>query len=197
MGFETLILLFVVFSVISSIARKIQEHRGKQEREGRPRAGGPRYPSYPRRAEPEIGPSDWEILLESRPEQESAESPSTVEEYAEPEFQSVRGARPVEEPVGGEEFRQVEATRPVTEPAAGEEFRAVGGKRPVLEMPSSAAPAAPPTASGKVGEQLPPERPQPLRRPRRAQVPLARRDLRRAIIYQEILGRPRAEHMPW
>jgi len=194
MGFETIILLFVVFSLISSVASKVQEYRRRQEGSGRPRRQGSGYPRSPRSSEPEIGPADWEILLGSEAETEP-EIAETGVGAGEPEFRPVRGTRPVEEPTGLEEFQEVEGTRPVTEPPGGEEFREVRGTRQVEEGPSSAGLQSPPPASDLTGGGPPGEVARSTRR--RIRVPLAPRNLRQAIIYQEILGKPRADTMPW
>ena len=200
MGLETLVLLFVVFSVISSIVNKVQEYRRRQDMEEKPRPAQPSYePPVTPSPKREIDLSDWEVLPDLQPpdaKQEQPEAQPPQEAPAAGEFREVRGARRVEEPATGQEFREVTGKRPVTEAYTGEEFREVRGKRPVTE---SEAPE--PAAPQPILTAAPPPGMRKRRHRRRARwcgrIRLGPNALRRAVVYQEILGPPRADHMPW
>ncbi len=176
MNYEILIFLFILFSVISSIINKIQEHRRKQGEE-EPRSVPPyrRPPAAPSR-EREIGLPDWEVFSEA--------------ERAEPEeFREVEGKRPVTETPTGEDFREVRGTRQVEEEAGGEEFREVEGRRPVTEVSAF----SPGTGEPVSGAQRPPGRSG--RKRRTVRLDFKPNSLRKAIIFNEILGPPRGEQM--
>ena len=180
----TLVLLFLVFGIISSVIRKLQEYRRLPEQTG----GQPVLPSE----EEEIDLSDWDVF--SEPE-------GPCPEPVEPEFHEVRGQRRVEEPAGGEEFRGVRGARRVDEPPGGVEFTEVRGKRRVAE-PSLSAPVSPASTAGLAAltalqPEAPPRQAGRTRRRRRARLDLHPGSLRKAIIYSEVLGPPRAERTLW
>jgi hypothetical protein len=96
-------------------------------------------------------------------------------EPAEQEFQEVRGARRVEETDTGKEFQEVRGARPVTEPSP---FAATSAPEPELTVADQRSIS-------------------PVRKRRKKRLGFKRDTVRRAILYNEILGPPRADRMPW
>lgn len=167
MSYEILIILFILLSVISSIIKKLQESRRKQVEEEE--RPSRRTPVYRSDEEEEIDLSEWEVLSE-------LERRRT--EPVEREFREVRGTRRVEETDTGREFKEVQVTRPVTETA------------PVAL--SSPPPSEP---------DLPAEEPQRFlpsgRKQRKIHLDFKQDKVRKAVLYNEILGPPRGEEMPY
>ena len=164
MNIEILIILFLVFSVGSSLINKIRDYQKRQEmdRPIRP-VVGPRAVGEP--DEEEIDLSEWEIFRDDPPEVEQSE------------FQPIQGRRSVSEESTGDEFQEVHGKREVEEGPPEEEFR-----KPVVDEPS----------------ELPePERKMVRRKRKAVKLALGRNTLRQAIIYNEVIGPPRAENMPW
>jgi hypothetical protein len=187
MGYEVLVILFIVLSVVSSLINKMQEQRKKQDSESTRRKPAMRPPRpMPRRPvvieEEELDLSEWEILPELKPQ------PPTPPPG---EFREVRGATPVSEPAGGEEFREVRGTREVSEADTGPEFREVRGTRRVIE-PSPYVPTPPEEEVAPPAEEIEVPTLSP-RRKRRTRLRFSRSNLRNAILYREIIGPPRAE----
>ena len=114
-----------------------------------------------------------------------------------PEFREIRGARPVDEPRGGIEFREVRGARPVSEAYTGEEYRPAGFSAPEDEHPATGGDLA--GSSAEVEPEGPPvvqplvAAPRRRTRRRRIELDFKPKTVRRAIIYQEILGPPMAD----
>ncbi|MBS13475.1 MAG: hypothetical protein CME19_17985 [Gemmatimonadetes bacterium] len=171
MSFDVLAILFIVFSVVSSLVNKMQERRRMAEREDR------ELVDVPKRSIPESDLSEWDVLREPEPEPE----PMPVEPVR--EFREVRGATPVSESDTGPEFQEVQVTRPVSETYTGQEF-----VDPLVEDDDRV------DVQKVVAKEL---RDRPSRRCRKANVLRFDKDaLVNAILYQEILGSPRSERMP-
>ncbi|MDP6775540.1 MAG: hypothetical protein QGI83_02110 [Candidatus Latescibacteria bacterium] len=194
MSFEVVVVLFLLLSVVSSLINKLQQHRRSQELEEREKASRRVKRRRPApvvvEEEEEIDLSEWDVFKEFEPPKPT---PARQEEY-----RPVQVPRPVHEPRGGEEFREVEGTRPVEEPTGGREFQEVRGTRPVTELPATAPADVPPetTVRSIVSKrEIAPTR----RRRRRGKVRLnfGRDNIRRAILYHEILGPPRADRDLW
>ncbi|MDA0747424.1 MAG: hypothetical protein O2954_12960 [bacterium] len=188
MNYEVLVILFLILSVISSLINKVQESRRKKDQEvDRPSSDFPdRGSAEPVDEEEEIDLSEWEIFPEPEPPRPLA---SADEEYRE-----VTVRRPVSERDTGEEYREVRGARPVTEAHTGLEFREVTGKRPVFE----------PQAGEEYRHALDSARKlrrKPLlkqtKRRNRIRLNFKRDTLQKVILYNEIIGPPRAERMPW
>ncbi len=164
MNIEILVILFLVFSVGSSLINKIRDYQKRQEMDQpiRP-VVGPRAVGEP--DEEEIDLSEWEIFRDDPPEVEQSV------------FQPIQGRRSVSEESTGDEFQEVHGKREVEEGPPEEEFR-----KPVVDEPS----------------ELPePERKMVRRKRKAVKLALGRNTLRQAIIYNEVIGPPRAENMPW
>ena len=164
MNIEILVILFLVFSVGSSLINKIRDYQKRQEMDR------PIRPVVGQRAvgepdEEEIDLSEWETFRDDPPEVEQSE------------FQPIQGRRSVSEEATGDEFQEVHGKREVEEGPPEEEFR-----KPVVDEPS----------------ELPELERKMVRRKRKAvKLALGRNTLRKAIIYNEVIGPPRAENMPW
>ena len=180
MSIDVLILLFVLFSAISSIVKKF---RDRSDAEAPPRPV--RRQELPD-DEDEIDLSEWDVYREPDPIPQA----SPVDRG---EFQEIRGTRPVEEPRDiVEEFREIRGERPVDEaPGSLPEFLEVRGRRQIadeapgeLKVRRESRDVRRPTLASA-------------RRRRRIRLSLSRDSLRKAILYNEILGPPRAEKMPW
>ena len=177
MDFNTLAILFIAFSVISSVFRKWQEKRSMFDRDSRSNTAGPR------RAEFEVE----EIDLSER---DIFRAPDPVELPAEPirEFRDISGKRPVLEEDTGPEFQEVRGATPVSEADTGPEFvdplkddetyRRVDDQAVVSEEIRWVSGQTPEIKVGK-------------RRLR-----FDKDALINGILYQEILGSPRSERMP-
>lgn len=175
MSSEILILLFLALSIISSLINRMQERRRKKAEEMQPPPQvGTQRPDVIDPAEENVDLSEWGIFMEP-------------EEPAQGEFQEVQGKRPVSEADTGPEFREVSGTRRVEEVDVGPEFREVSDKREVSEAPLEERPTR--VRIVDIGPEL--ARPRPAR-PRK-RIRLTPRTIRQAIIYNEIIGRPRAD----
>ena len=202
MNFELVVILFIALSVISSLINKMLEGRRRRELEeedlemppmGVPDADPPEVDIFP---EPEpTGPTPMAgEFQEVRGTRRVSEAPTG------PEFQEIRGARPVSEPAGGREFREVRGARPVSETYAGDEYRPAGFDPPGDEHPVTSGDGAETTAEGEQ-DGLPDVQPlvvAPRRRTRRRRIHLdfKPKTVRKAIVYNEILGPPAADRRP-
>lgn len=86
------------------------------------------------------------------------------------------------------EFQEVQGKRPVSEADTGPEFREVEGKRPVSDKSSYIEGKTPFTRASETEIRL-----RPKRRKRRIKLDFEPNTIRKAIIYNEIIGPPRAE----
>ncbi|HAA77928.1 TPA: hypothetical protein DCE37_22745 [Candidatus Latescibacteria bacterium] len=169
MSFDVLAILFIVFSVVSSLVNKMQERRRMAEREDR------ELVDVPKRSIPEMDLSEWDVLHEPEPEPMPAEPVR--------EFREVRGATPVSESDTGPEFQEVQVNRPVSETYKGQEF-----VDPLIQDDDRV------DVQKVVAKEL---RDRPSMRRSKTNVLRFDKDaLVNAILYQEILGPPRSERMP-
>lgn len=204
MNFELVVILFIALSVISSLINKMLEGRRRRELEeedlempsmGIPDADPPEVDIFPEPGPPGPVPMGGEFQ-EVRGTRRVSEAPTG------PEFQEIRGARPVSEPAGGREFREVRGARPVSETYAGDEYRPAGFDPPGDERPGGVT-GGEGTESAAEGETdgLPEVQPPviaPRRRTRRRRIRLdfKPKTVRKAIVYNEILGPPVADRRP-
>lgn len=181
MSVDVLVLLFVLFSVASSIFKKIQ---GRAQENARPT---PDIPETEEELADEIDLSEWEVFRDE-PTPSFEPEPSAAIPVAR-EFQEIRGTRQVEEPRGAiEEFQAIRGARPVEEIGKTPEFQPVQGKRHVTEAPGELEITrdALPTLQAKTS-----------RRRRRVSLKLNPQSVREGILYSEILGPPRADKVLW
>jgi len=183
LGFEVIVILFLLLSVGSSIISKLQQRKqtsGEVGRQGRTLSPSQRRPIY-QPEEDEADASDWEVLSEVFHHRT---------ESLEEEFREVKGTRSVTEEPAREEFRPTQVTRPVEEPPAQEEFRPV---RPEPKPTPAPRPQGPPpeTATSQKAHL-----PHAKKAKRRRRLDFSRGSVRNAILYREILGPPRSEEMP-
>lgn len=204
MNFELVVILFIALSVISSLINKMLEGRRRRELEeedlemppmGVPDADPPEVDIFPEPGPTKPTPMGGEFQ-EVRGTRRVSEAPTG------PEFQEIRGARPVTEPTGGREFREVTGTRPVSEAYTGDEYRRAGFD-PSEDEHSGVATGGDVAESVAEGEQdgLPDVQPlvvAPRRRTRRRRIHLdfKPKTVRKAIVYNEILGPPAADRRP-
>jgi hypothetical protein len=171
MSFDVLALLFIAFSVISSLANKWQERRREAEREQQ--SPQQRVPV----PEPEIDLSEWDVLRE----------PAPVERDPDPEFIEVRGHRRISEADDGTtEFQEVRGFRPVDESDSGPEFSDPLSKQDEVEAPSRDSKKET-VESMTAGLRTKRSRARKLRFDKNALI--------NGILYQEILGPPKSERM--
>ncbi len=180
MELELLIpLIFIVVSLLSSLIKKLRGTREpdetKLQRRQTSRDAGADDPF-----EEEFDLSEWEVLFGS-PEPDPKPEPK-------PEFQEVQGKRPVSEADTGPEFQEVEGKRPVSEADTGPEFREVEAKRPVSDESSYIEGKTLFTRASETETRL-----RPKRKKRRIKLDFEPDTIRKAIIYNEIIGPPRAE----
>ena len=169
------IIAFLLFALVSPLIKKLRgtPDESKLQRRHPPRDVGADDPF-----EEEIDLSEWEVLFgspEPEPEPKS-------------EFQEVRGKRPVSEADTGPEFREVQGKRPVSEADTGPEFQEVEGKRPVSDQSSYTEGKTPFIRSSETQTRI-----RPKRKKRRMKLDFDPSTIRKAIIYNEIIGPPRAE----
>ena len=170
------IIVFLLFGLLSPLIKKLRgtPDETKLQRRHPPRdVGGADDPF-----EEEIDLSEWDVLFGS-PEPEP-KSPS--------EFQEVQGKRPVSEADTGPEFQEVHGKRPVSEADTGPEFQEVEGKRPVSDESSYIEGKTPFIRASETQKLL-----RPKRKKRRIKLDFEPTTIRKAIIYNEIIGPPRAE----
>ena len=204
MSFELTIILVIALSVISSVINKILEARRRREPQeddlALPPMGGQDVEAWEDEDLPEphpFGPTPMgEEFREVRGKRQVSEANRGKE------FREIRGARPVDEPEGGVEFREVRGARPVSEAYTGDEYRPAGFDPPEEEHPGGmtsgdgAGSAAEGERDGSPDVQPPAAAPR--RRPRRRRIKLdfKPKTVRKAIIYNEILGPPVADRKP-
>ncbi len=180
MSLELLIpLIFIVVSLLSSLIKKLRGTREpdetKLQRRQTSRDAGADDPF-----EEEIDLSEWDVLF-GPPEPEPEPKPPS-------EFQEVQGKRPVSEADTGPEFQEVQGKRPVSEADTGPEFREVEAKRPVSDKSSYIEGKTLFTRASETETRL-----RPKRKKRRIKLDFEPDTIRKAIIYNEIIGPPRAE----
>jgi len=188
MDAQILVVLFLLFSAVSTIFKKWQEHRNPEPDESKLQR---KHPSTQvGRNDPfeeDVDLSEWEILL-GAPKKEKKPEPKPVIQ----EFREVKGKRTVDESDKGPEFREIHGKRTVQETHKGPEFKTVQAKRPIDE-------------SRAYDENDPNSRPTRLKhtiqpktkRKRRLKLNFSKQSVRQAIVYNEIIGPPRSEHMPF
>jgi hypothetical protein len=194
MSFELAIILVIVLSVIFSLINKVLEARRRRELEEEDLGLPP------------MGRRGFDLSEEDGfPEPQPFGTPTVGEE-----FREVKGTRHVSEPQGGREFREVSGARPVGEGYDGDEYREVDVFRPEELRPGSAEierarVGIPAAEAGSAAEKDRDHSPEilpmalaPLRGTRRRRIDLdfKPQTVRKAIIYQEILGPPVADRMP-
>jgi hypothetical protein len=188
MDAQILVVLFLLFSAISTIFKKWQEHRNPEPDESKLQR---KHPSTQvGRNDPfedDVDLSEWEILL-GAPQKEKKPEPKPVIQ----EFREVQGKRTVTESSTGPEFREVQGKRPVQETNTGPEFQAVKAKRTIDE--SQAYDENDPTSRpARLKYAIPPK----TKRKKKRRLSFSRKSVRQAIVYNEIIGKPRAENMPF
>ena len=171
------IIVFLLFSLVSPLIKKLRGTREpdetKLQRRQTSRDAGADDPF-----EEEFDLSEWEVLFgspEPEPEPKS-------------EFQEVEGKRPVSEADTGPEFQEVHGKRPVSEEDTGPEFQEVEGKRPVSDKSSYIEGKTSFIRASETQILL-----RPKRKKRRIKLDFEPNTIRKAIIYNEIIGPPRAE----
>ena len=178
---EIIALIIALFALLSSLFKKLRGERdpdeSKLQRKRPPRAGNDPF------EDAEINLPDWNALFGSPdPEPEPAPKPPS-------EFREVRGKRPVSEADTGPEFRDVQGKRPVDETDTGPEFQEIRGKRPVSDASSYVEGQTPFVRAIQTRNIRP-------KRNRRFKLDFEPTTVRKAIIYNEIIGPPRADTDP-
>ncbi|MCY3870444.1 MAG: hypothetical protein OXG87_12865 [Gemmatimonadetes bacterium] len=173
------LIVFLFFSLISPLIKRLRGTREpdetKLQRKHPSRDVGADDPF-----EEEFDLSEWEVLFGSPEPKPEPETPS--------EFQEVHGKRPVSEADTGPEFQEVQGKRPVSEEDTGPEFQEVQGKRPVSDKSSYIEGKTLFTRASETQVLL-----RPKRKKRRIKLDFEPNTIRKAIIYNEIIGPPRAE----
>lgn len=174
------IIAFLLFGLVSSLMKKLRGAREpdetKLQRRHPARDAGADDPFE----EAGIDLSEWEVLF-GPPEPEPEPKPPS-------EFQEVQGKRPVSEADTGPEFREVEGKRPVSEADTGPEFQEVEGKRPVSDKSSYIEGKTLFTRASETQTSI-----RPKRKKRHIKLDFEPNTIRKAIIYNEIIGPPRAD----
>jgi hypothetical protein len=160
-------ILVILFLVFGVISSLVSKFRDYQRRQETDRPNRP----IPR-PRTVYQPDEEEIDL-SEWEVFQDDSPGTPQG----EFQEVQGRSPVSVDLVGNEFQEVRGKRPVDENLRSEEFQ-----KPRVDEPTK----NPKRESTKV-----------VKKRRGVNLAMSRKDLRRAIIYNEVIGPPRADNMPW
>ena len=175
------IIVFLFFSLIAPLIKRLRGARepdeSKLQRRHPSREVGTDDPF-----EEEFDLSEWEVLF-GPTEPESKPKPETPSE-----FQEVEGKRPVSEADTGPEFQEVQGKRPVSEADTGPEFQEVEGKRPVSDKSSYIEGQTSFIRASETERLL-----RPKRKKRRIKLDFEPNTIRKAIIYNEIIGPPRAE----
>ena len=173
------LIVFLFFSLIAPLIKRLRGTRepdeSKLQRRQTSRDAGADDPF-----EEEFDLSEWEVIF-GPPEPEPEPKPPS-------EFQEVQGKRPVSEADTGPEFREVEGKRPVSEADTGPEFQEVEGKRPVSDESSYIEGQTSFIRASETEMLL-----RPKRKKRRIKLDFEPDTIRKAIIYNEIIGPPRAE----
>ncbi|MCY3682310.1 MAG: hypothetical protein OXH16_12985 [Gemmatimonadetes bacterium] len=180
MDLELLIpIIFIVVSLLSSLIKKLRGAREPDETKLRRRQTS-RDAGADDPFEEEFDLSEWEVLFGSPEPEPEPKTPS--------EFQEVHGKRPVSEADTGPEFQEIHGKRPVSEADTGPEFQEVEGKRPVSDESSYIEGKTSFTRASETQRLL-----RPKRKKRRIKLDFEPNTIRKAIIYNEIIGPPRAE----
>ena len=159
------IIFFLLFSLVASLIKKLRGAREPDETKLQRRQTS-RDAGADDPFEEEIDLSEWDVLFGSpEPEPEPKPEPKPPSE-----FQEVQGKRPVSEADTGPEFQEVEAKRPVSDQSSY-----IEGKTPF-------------TRASETKTLL-----RPKRKKRRIKLDFEPNTIRKAIIYNEIIGPPRAE----
>lgn len=188
MDSQILVILFLLLSAASSIYKKIREHSNPEPDESKLQRKHPSQDVGPNDPfEDEVDLSEWEILL-GAPQEEKKEAPKPVIQ----EFREVRGTRPVDESDTGPEFQEVQGKRSVSETNTGPEFQPVEATRPVQEALSYNE--NDPTDQLARLKITPPLK---RKRKRKLKLDFSHKTIRQAIVYNEIIGPPRSENMPF
>ena len=173
------LIVFLFFSLIAPLIKRLRGTREpdetKLQRRQPSRDAGADDPF-----EEEFDLSEWEVLFGSPEPEPKPETPS--------EFQEVHGKRPVSEEDTGPEFQEVHGKRPVSEEDTGPEFQEVEVKRPVSDESSYIEGKTAFTRASETETLL-----RPKRKKRRIKLDFEPNTIRKAIIYNEIIGPPRAE----
>ncbi len=176
------VIVFALFGLLSSLFKKLRGERdpdeSKLQRKRPSRADSDPF------EDAEINLPDWDMLFGSPdPDPEPApRSPS--------EFREVQGKRPVSEADTGPEFRDVQGKRPVAETDTGPEFQEIRGARPVSDDSSYVEGQTPFVRASQTRRVSRPKR------KRRFKLDFEPNTIRKAIIYNEIIGPPRADSDP-
>ena len=183
---QILVILFLIFSAISSLYKKLKERNEPDESKLQRKHPSREVGSGPFE-DKEVDLSEWESLL-SLPKSEPEPIP---EPEPQSEFEEVHGKRTVSEEDTGPEFEEVHGKRTVSEADTGPEFKEVHGKRTVSDQSSYIEGQTDFTRASKT--RLSGSR----KRKRQHHLKFNRTTIRQAIIYNEILGPPRADKMPF
>lgn len=181
---QILVVLFLIFSALTSLYKKLKGQQKPDESKLQRRHPSSEVGNDPFE-EKKIDLSEWESLFEP-----PKPVPKPEPEPPPREFQEVQGKRPVSEANTGPEFQEIEGKRPVSEADTGPEFEAIRGKRPVSDESSYVEGKTQFTRASKTRK---------LRRSKhkRRRLKFDHHTIREAIIYNEILGPPRADKMPF
>lgn len=185
---QILVILFLIFSAISSVYKKLKERSAPDESKLQRKHPSREVATGPFE-EKEVDLSEWESLFglpTSEPEPKPEPKPAPP-----PEFQEVHGKRPVSEADTGPEFQEVQGKRPVEETDTGPEFQEIQGKRPVSDQSSYTEGHTDFIRASQTHLS------RPKKRKRQHHLKFNRTTIRQAIIYNEILGPPRADKMPF
>lgn len=177
------IIILAIFALLSSLFKKRRGERDPDESKLQRKHPSREVAGNDPFADAEINLPDWASLFGSPdPEPEPApKSPS--------EFRAVQGKRPVSEAATGPEFRDVQGKRPVDETDTGPEFQEIRGKRPVSDASSYVEGQTPFVRATQTRKRRP-------KRKRRFKLDFEPTTVRKAIIYNEIIGPPRADTDP-
>ena len=182
------IIVFLFFSLISPLIKRLRGTREPDETKLQRRQTS-RLPGQQTGDvgaddpfEDEIDLSEWEVLF-GPPEPEPKPEPKPPSE-----FQEIHGKRPVSEADTGPEFQEVHGKRPVSEEDTGPEFQEVHGKHPVSDKSSYIEGQTSFIRASETETLL-----RPKRKKRRIKLDFEPNTIRKAIIYNEIIGPPRAE----
>jgi hypothetical protein len=181
MSFDVMVMLFIGFSVVSSLVKKFQERQRENQNELESRGMVRKTVSTPEPEVPEFDLSEWDDF----PEPEPRERP-----FSSREFREVRGTRSVSELDTGREFREVRGLREILEADTGPEFR-----DPLADEVEITPKSYQSFENQKdvVDETQVSKR----KKRRKSKLRFSRGALINAVLYKEILGTPRGEDMPW
>jgi|GEM_PF-1152168 hypothetical protein len=188
MDSQILVVLFLLFGLASSVFKKLKAHYDPEPNESKLQR---KHPSQEVGAddpfEEDVDLSEWEILLGAPSQEKKPEPKPSVQE-----FREIQGKRHIEESNTGPEFREVHGKRSVQETNTGPEFQRVQTTRQVSE-------------SHAYDQNAHTNRPQRSQRTKRSKTKTRHKNrlrfshkrIRQAIVYNEIIGLPRAENMPF